>query len=167
MSKKTDKSSIEYIQGILHRLEDGVLVGLLLLLISIAVLQILLRNLFDSGILWGDFLVRILLLWIGLVGAMVASRQGNNINIDLVTRYLPPRVQCMVNFIVDLFTAMVCVIVAYYSLNFVQMEFTYGGSAFAQVPLWLCQTIIPFAFTVIALRYLLLSFTNFLKLIKP
>ncbi len=167
MSKKTDKSSIEYFQGILHRLEDGALVGLLMLLIGIAVLQIILRNLFDSGILWGDFLVRILLLWIGLVGAMVASRQGNHINIDLATRYLPPRVKCMVNFIVELFTAMVCVVVAYYSLKFVQMEFTYGGSAFAQVPVWLCQTIIPFAFTVIALRYLLLSFTNFIKLIKP
>ena len=62
MSKKTDKSYIEYFQGILLRLEDGVLVGLLLLLISIAVLQILLRNLFDSGVYWGDFLVRILLL---------------------------------------------------------------------------------------------------------
>ncbi len=167
MSKKTDKSSIEYVQGILHRLEDGVLVGLLLLLIGIAVLQIILRNLFDSGILWGDFLVRILLIWIGLVGAMVASRQGNHINIDLATRYLPPRVKCMVNSIVEMCTAMVCVVVAYYSLKFVQMEFAYGGSAFAQVPVWLCQTIIPFAFTVIALRYLLLSFTNFIKLIKP
>lgn len=167
MSKKTDKSYIEYFQRILHRLEDGVLVGLLLLLISIAVLQIILRNIFESGILWGDFLVRILMLWIALVGAMVASRQGNHINIDLVTRYLPPRVKCMVNFIVELSTAMVCVVVVYYSLKFVQMEFTYGGSAFAQVPVWLCQTIIPFAFIVIALRYLLLSFTNFIKLIKP
>ena len=167
MSKKPYKTSIENFQTILHRLEDGVLVGLLLLLISIAVLQILLRNLFDSGILWGDFLVRILLLWIGLVGAMVASRQGNHINIDLVTRYLPPRVKCTVNFIVELSTTMVCVVVFYYSLKFVQMEFTYGGSAFAQVPVWLCQTIIPFAFFVIALRYLLLSFTNFIKLIKP
>jgi TRAP-type mannitol/chloroaromatic compound transport system permease small subunit len=73
----------------------------------------------------------------------------------------------MVNFIVELSTAMVCVVVFYYSLKFVQMEFTYGGSAFAQVPVWLCQTIIPFAFIVIALRYLLLSFTNFIKLIKP
>jgi TRAP-type C4-dicarboxylate transport system permease small subunit len=153
--------------GILHRLEDGVLVGLLLLLIGLAVLQIILRNLFDSGILWGDFLVRILLIWIGLVGAMVASRQGNHINIDLVTRYLPPRVKCTVNVIVELFTAMLCVVVAYYSLMFVQMEFAYGDSAFAQVPVWLCQTIIPFSFTVIALRYFLLSFTNFIKLIKP
>jgi TRAP-type C4-dicarboxylate transport system permease small subunit len=167
MSKKTYKTFVENLQTILHRLEDGVLVGLLLLLISIAVLQILLRNLFDSGVLWGDFLVRILLLWIGLVGAMVASRQGNHINIDLVTRYLPSRVKCLVNFIVELFTAMLCGIVAYYSLMFVQMEFAYGDNAFAQVPVWICQIIIPFAFIVIALRYLLLSFTNITNFIKP
>ena len=47
---------------ILHRVEDAILVGLLLTMIGMAVTQIFLRNLFEAGIVWSDVLVRILVL---------------------------------------------------------------------------------------------------------
>jgi len=151
---------------ILHRVEDALLVGLLLLMIGMSVTQIFLRNLFEAGIVWSDVLVRILVLWVGLVGAMVASRQGNHITIDILDRYLPARAKKVADFVVELFTALVCTVVAYYSLVFVQMEFADGGMAFEQVPTWLCEAIIPFAFTVIALRYFLLSIISFKKIVE-
>ncbi len=146
---------------ILHRIEDSILVGLLSLMIGLAVAQIFLRNLFDAGFLWGDVLVRILVLWIGLAGAMVASRDGKHINIDIVTRYLPVKVKKIVNCVIELFTGVICTIAAWYGLKFVQMEYQYGGQAFANIPVWLCESIIPFAFTVIAVRYFVLSFMSF------
>jgi hypothetical protein len=39
-------------------------------------------------------------------------------------------------------------------------EYQYGGSAFADIPNWLCQAIIPFALTVIALRYAVAAFLH-------
>ena len=166
MKEEPRKSFVERAQMIIYRVEDSILVGLLLLMITLAVLQIFLRNLFDSGIVWSDVLVRILVLWVGLVGAMVASRQGNHINIDIMERFLPERAKIVVNFIVELFTAFICAIVAYYSLQFVQMEFADGGMAFARVPVWLCEAIIPFAFVVIAIRYILLSIINLKRIVK-
>ena len=151
---------------ILHRVEDAILVGLLLTMIGMSVTQIFLRNLFEAGIVWSDVLVRILVLWVGLVGAMVASRQGNHITIDILDRYLPAHAKKVADFVVELFTALICTVVAYYSLVFVKMEFTDGGMAFAQVPNWLCEAIIPFAFTVIALRYFILSIISFKKIIE-
>ena len=145
---------------ILHHIEDGILVGLLLLMIGLAVLQIFLRNLFDAGIVWSDVLVRILVLWVGLVGAMVASREGNHINIDLLDRYLPDGAKVVVGVVVELFTALICSVMAYYSFLFVQVEYADGGFVFAAVPAWVCESIIPFAFTVIALRYFMLSLVN-------
>ena len=145
----------------LYRIEDGILVGLLLLMIGLAVTQIFLRNLFDSGIVWSDILVRILVLWVGLLGAMVASRQGNHINVDILDRYLPERAKPYVSIVVQLFTALICTVAAYFSLLFVQIEYADGGMAFAKVPAWVCEAIIPFAFGVIAVRYFTLSFENF------
>ena len=165
-NKNLYKSLMNRAQLILYRLEDSILIGLLLVMISMAVIQILLRNLFVIGIVWGDILVRVLVLWIGLLGAMVASRKGNHISIDVISRYLPERVKGAVNCIVDLFTASICTTVAYYSLRFVLMEFEEGGMIFAQVPVWVCETIIPFAFSVIALRYFILSFINLTKIVK-
>jgi len=166
MNKHQDISFSKRTRIILHRVEDAILVGLLLLMIGMSVTQIFLRNLFETGIVWSDVMVRILVLWVGLVGAMVASRQDNHITIDILDRYLSERSKVYANFVVKLFTALICTIVAYYSLSFVQMEFADGGMAFAQVPTWLCEAIIPFAFTVIALRYFLLSFMNLKKIVK-
>ena len=92
----------------LHRIEDGILIALLLVMIIMAVLQIALRNLFDSGILWGDTFVRVLVLWIGLIGAMIASRKKHHISIDVMSRYLPFHLKNLSDLIVCLFTTVIC-----------------------------------------------------------
>ena len=166
MNEKPRKSFLARAQMILCRVEDSILVGLLMLMITLAVLQIFLRNLFETGIVWSDVLVRILVLWVGLVGAMVASRKGNHINIDIMERFLSERAKIVVNFVVELFTAFICSMVAYYSIQFVHMELIDGGRAFANVPTWVCEAIIPFAFVVIAIRYVLLSIVNLKRIVK-
>lgn len=167
MNEKSTKSFAKRARMFLHRAEDAILIGILALIIGIAVTQIVLRNLFSGGIIWGDVVVRILVLWIGMIGAMVASRNGNHICIDAVTRYLPTRFRGAVSCFSELFTAGVCALMSYYSLQFVRMEFEDGGKAVAQIPAWACEAIIPVAFAVIALRYLLLSINDFRKFFKP
>lgn len=147
--------------SVLLRIEDGILVGLLLAILAMAVLQIVLRNVFDTGIIWGDILVRILVLWIGMMGAIVASRRGEHINIDIVTRYLPAAARSVVGGLICMLTAAVCGVASFYSFKFVAAEAEFGGMAFANVPVWLCQVIIPIGFTIIALRYILLGIQNF------
>ena len=166
MNNKLDNSYFKLVQTFLYRVENGILVVLLLSMLAMAVLQILMRNLFGTGIIWGDVLVRILVLWVGLAGAMVASRRGNHISIDILSRYLPKRAGSIVKSAVEFFTAAVCSVTAFYTLRFVKMEFEDGGIAFAQVPIWICEAIIPIAFIVIALRYFMLSIITFSKIIK-
>ncbi len=151
--KKMFETISESLTRILYRIEDTMLAGLLLIMIGMSVAQIFLRNLFESGISWGDVLVRILVLWIGLLGAMAASRQNRHISIDLLTRYLPERFRIFVNSMTAFFTAILCSIVTYHGFRFVIMEWESGSKAFAQVPVWICEAVIPFAFFVIGLRY--------------
>ena len=151
---------------ILQKIEDGILIGLLLLMITIAVFQILLRNLFDSGMTFGDELIRILVLWISLVGAMVAGRNNSHINIDLVSRYLSDPVKRLSTVLVGIFTSFICAAMAYFSLVFVLMEKSEGIIAFSGIPAWVCESIIPLAFAVISFRYLALSFTTLFNALK-
>ena len=161
--KKTDPIAlIKKARSILLRIEDSFLVGLLLAILAMAVVQIVLRNVFDTGIVWGDILVRILVLWIGMTGAVVASRRGEHINIDIVTRHLPAAARSIAGVLVSMLTAAVCGVASFYSFKFVVAEAEFGGLAFASVPVWLCQVIIPVGFAVIALRYVLLGVQNLL-----
>jgi TRAP-type C4-dicarboxylate transport system permease small subunit len=148
------------IQLWLYRIEDGILVGLLLLMILLAVAQIFLRNFLGIGIVWADILVRILVLWLGLVGAMAASRKGDHIKIDFISKYLKTKLSWIVKAITDFFTAVVCVTVLFYSIKFIRFEYMDGIVAFGRIPVWFCQTIIPFSFMVMSLRYFVRTILN-------
>ena len=65
--------------SIINKIEDSLLVVILSSMIALAIFQIISRNLFSEGVVWIDPLLRTLVLWIGLSGAIVATRQDNHI----------------------------------------------------------------------------------------
>lgn len=136
-----------------HRLEDVVLALLLGAMIILAPLQIVLRNFFDAGLVWADPLLRLLVLWVALLGALAASRRDKQISVDVVSKFLSPRAKAGVGVVTGVFTAFVCSVVAYHSWLFVAGEREFGSTAFGDVPAWLCQIVIPFSFALIALRH--------------
>ncbi len=148
-------SKLATMQRLLRRIESGFLILILTTTILFAVIQIFLRNVMHSGIPWGDTLVRILVLWLGLVGAMIASREHRHIRIDILSRHLSPHARRMLGRLTDSVAAVICTLVAWYSLQFIKLEYADGIAAFEGVPVWLMESIIPFAFLVMALRYLL------------
>lgn len=149
-------------RGLLARLdraavavENTLIVVLLSVMIVMAGGQILLRNLFDMSISWGDPLLRVSVLWIGLFGAMAAARHDKHIRINVLQRFVPVRVADIGRMITDLFAALVCGMVSYHAVHLVIMEKSTGGHAFGSVPSWVCELIIPIGFAVMALRFLL------------
>ena len=155
MRSRTTDTRLNALLALIHRCEDILLSILLVLTLGVAFSQIILRNVLGSSILWADILVRILVLWLGMLGAMVATRDKKHINIDLISRYLSPQWLLVVDSVVSVFAAGVCAIAGYFSLLFVIAEYQSGDTAFAQVPVWLCTTILPVVFGLIALRYLI------------
>ena len=146
------------IYNILLATETFLLLFLLFAAILLASSQIFLRNFFDSGIFWADSALRILVLWIGMIGAMFASRNKKHIRIDVLSHYLPINLRNNIWRITELITAVVCAIVAFYSIEFIQYEYEDAQIAFANVPVWLCEIIIPIAFIVMSIRYFVYSF---------
>ena len=139
----------------LRLLEDAVLVVALASMIGLAAYQVIARNFFDTGILWGDSLVRVLVLWVTFVGATVASRQDEHIRMDLLARYLNPSRRALLVRFRSLFAAGIAGIFTWYSYQFVLLDYEDGIKAFAEVPAWECELIMPVGGAVIAARYLL------------
>jgi TRAP-type C4-dicarboxylate transport system permease small subunit len=139
---------------LLHRLEDSLLVILLTTLILLASTQILLRNLFDTGLVWVDPLLRVMVLWLGLIGAAVAAREHKHIQIDVLTRLLSKKVLVPVQSAVDLFSAWVCLVIAWYGASWILLDYTDQINSFIGVPAWTLEIIIPISFGIIGARYL-------------
>lgn len=141
-------------------LEDTVLVVLLTSMILLAGTQILLRNGFSSGLVWADELLRIMVLWIGLAGALAASRDRHQIKIDILSRFLPEHARLAMEVLTALFTAIVCAIVGWHAFVFVSGSLEYGDTALGKLPAWWFQVILPAGFILIAWRYLVQAITD-------
>ena len=150
---KNYKETIRKLIRGINLLESIFLVTILMSMILLAVVQIIIRNGFDTGLVWSDAAVRIMVLWVTFLGAMVASRKGQHISIDLINHYLSKKIQRFFHAVVNLVTAFISLLTAYIGYRFVAMEYQDGMIAFASIPAWSCELIIPIGFTVIALRY--------------
>ncbi len=140
----------------IDRLEDSLLVLILTCMILLASTQIVMRNFLGEGIIWIDPLLRLLVLWIALAGAIVATRSDNHIHIDIFRKQLPASWEKWLKRLVYLLSSLVCLTVGWYAARFVISEYRYGGAAFGEIPSWIGAVIIPVGFLSIGLRYFLL-----------
>jgi len=139
----------------LHVIEDVIAGIILLTIILFALSQIILRNFLDSGFIWGDSFIRVLVLWLGLVGAIIASRKNKQISIDVLSQFLPVHFKRYIQKLNLLFAAFVCFIISYYSGQFVYLEYQDNTIAFESIPAWITEIIIPVGFSVMGLRYVI------------
>lgn len=142
------------------RLETALLVLLLGSLIGLSAAQIVLRNVFSIGLTWGDGLIRLLVLWLALSGAVAASRDGRHITIGVLLRWMPATMRRIAGIVANVFAALVSALFAWYSFEFVRDSRDFQDTLFDGLPAWPFQSIMPAAFALIALRYALRSFTD-------
>jgi TRAP-type C4-dicarboxylate transport system permease small subunit len=138
-------------------LETGFIVAILGGLIILGAAQIVLRNFFSIGFAWGDGLTRLAVLWLGLLGALAASRDGRHITMGAVTRYLPRRLQLVAGVGADWFGAAVSGVLAWVSWSFVSDSREFGDTLLGDVPAWWLQAIMPVAFALMAWLFLVQS----------
>lgn len=142
------------LKALLIRLEEGLLVVMLSVMILLASAQILLRNLFDTGLFWADPALRMLVLWLALLGAIAATRDDRHIRIDLLSRFLNVRGKAWVQAINDLFSGLICGLIAWHGGRLVYFEWSDGTQLFGSLPAWIGELIIPLGFGLMALRFL-------------
>jgi TRAP-type C4-dicarboxylate transport system permease small subunit len=137
----------------ISRLEQILITVLLSAMILTAFLQIVLRNFFSTGLAWGDPLVRYLVIWVGFIGAAIATKEGKHITIEIVSHWLSGQSNRYVQSASHLFSAIVCGLLTWAALKFVRVEALMGGSAIFDLPVWVPQVIIPVAFGIMTLRF--------------
>jgi len=116
------KSFLALLEKIGRVAEDAALVVLLGSMVVMAVVQIVLRQFFDSGISWADELVKIIVLWLAMVGSIAAARDNRHIRIDVLSHVLPGKLVLLSRIVVDLFAAAVCGIIAWQAWRYLQVE---------------------------------------------
>jgi len=150
------------IKQLLGRLEEAgtavetiMLVSMLTAMMLVAVGQIVMREVFGTGFGWADELVRLMVLWLALVGSIAACRENRHIRIDALSHVLPDLAVNLIRILVDLFAAFICGVIAFQAWRYLQIEIEYEDTVLVDTPAWVAHSIMPAAFVLIAYRFLI------------
>lgn len=133
--------------------ENVALVTLLTGLMVLAVGQIVLREFFSTGFVWADELVKLIVLWLAMFGAIAAARENRHIRIDLLSHTLPPKAIVATRIVVDLFAAAVSGLIAFHTWRYMQLEIEFEEVVLIDTPAWIAHAILPLAFGLISYRF--------------
>jgi TRAP-type C4-dicarboxylate transport system permease small subunit len=142
----------------LGNLEIAFVVVLLASLVVLGTVQIVMRNVLHSGLLWADPFMRHVVLYLGAVGATLAAARMNHITVDVISRLLPQRLKPARRVIVYGATALASYLLAISAARLVINERGYSEIAFLGIRTWVLQLILPVCFAVITYRTLLAIF---------
>ncbi len=76
---------------VLDRILEALCVGLMLVAVGVACLQVVLRYVFNSGLPWPEEMATWVFAWAIFLGMAIATGRDAHISIDVVTRALPAR----------------------------------------------------------------------------
>jgi TRAP-type C4-dicarboxylate transport system permease small subunit len=134
--------------------ETALLTVLLGAMVLLAATQIALRNFWDTGFGWADETLRILVLWVTVVGSVAATRDQRHVRIDALSRYLPVPVRNWSGIAMDAFAAVVCGVLAWSSYGLVADALAADDRVLGgELPAWPIQLILPVGFALMCYRY--------------
>lgn len=134
--------------------ENLLLVGLLGGMMLLSVAQIVAREVFETGFFWSGELIKIMVLWLAMVGAVAACREDRHIRIDAISHLLSDRAIAIVRLLVDTFAAGVCAVIAWHAWRYVQLEMEWEETVLIDTPAWIIHLIMPVAFALLSYRFL-------------
>ena len=133
--------------------ENAALVVLLGSMILLGVGQIVLREIFETGIFWADGLIKLIVLWLAMVGSIAATRDNRHIRIDALSHLLPDNAVTAIRVLVDVFAAVVCAVIAWQAWRYLQVEIEYEVTVLISTPAWLAHIVLPLAFALVSYRF--------------
>ena len=153
-----------------HRLaqvEAVVLCLCLTVMIVLAFFQVIMRNIFNAGYPWADILVRSLVLWVGFLGATVATKESQHLSIDVATKFIKGRLNTLIAILIHIFATMVSLVLCSAAYRFVVQEAEFGEKTIFDFPAWMMQGIIPVTFGLISFHFIVNIIIKLQTLLQP
>jgi len=147
---------LEQIDGFLVRMEKGLIILVLFLLIVLSFGQVVARNVFKVGYMWIDELTRVIVLWMAFIGGSLCSEYARHMRIDIILHLMKGKKKRVVEIIGNVFIIMICSFLFWASINHIKYQMESSVQLMLQgVPDWIISLIIPYFFMVTMLRALL------------
>lgn len=136
-------------------IEEGLMAFLLAAMTVLTFVQVILRYLFNSGLVWGMEATTYMFGWMVLLGMSYGVKVNSHIGVDILVQQLSPQWRRLVGLLGALFCVAYAAILLYGGWNYVDTMHTLGIEA-EDIPIerWLLVSVIPIGFALLLLRLL-------------
>ena len=153
--KRPGNKSAVSLKGVVNRLEEGILATLLAFMTLLTFVQVVMRYVFNSGLVWSLEATTYSFAALVMFGMSYGVRTRTHIAVDLFTRKLPIRLERFVNLLAIVACVVYALLMLYGSAIFVERLFVLGNLARdVPAPKWLLTATMPIGFTLLAYRFL-------------
>ena len=132
-------------------LERWALVAIVLAMVLLPTAEAVWRRMTGSGVPGAAVYTQHLTLWVGFLGAMLATATGHHLALSTVD-LLPPRLRDLARAFGSAVTTLVCAVLAYASLDMLLADRSRVDTLAGGVPEWWFEIIMPVGFAIMALR---------------
>ncbi len=139
-----------------HRAERFLLCLVLILMIAVVFADFAMREMRVGGLAWSKAAATYAMVWVGFLGASLATRSRKHLKVDASEKIIPKRFRMHMAGLVGLIAALFCFYLAYLGGIVVHDSMVSGKkSPVMDLRIWVVQAAIPFSCTLMGLRFLL------------
>lgn len=138
--------------GWTRRFENGLLIALLAGMLILPLSEVLRRWGLPVGIKGADTLLGHFNLLVGVVGSLIAAREGRLLALSTLSNYLPRTWQRVAMALAGAVAATIAAVLSSASVRLVLAERESGRHLIDNIPVWWVQTALPVGFGILALR---------------
>jgi len=150
--------------NIARKIDDGIyfvekilLTTALLIMVVLVFLDVINRHfhLFGNSFVWAKEVARFMMIWVGFIGASIATKHMEHLSVGLRDKLFPPKILRWIKALANLIATIVTLFFAYLGYRFVMESYQFSDTSLAlKFPLWVVQIIIPISLVIIAIRFL-------------
>ncbi|MBL4831128.1 MAG: TRAP transporter small permease [Aliivibrio sp.] len=144
---------------ILHRFEENTISLLLVSITLLVFIEVILRFVFNTGLLWAQEVTLYLSAWMVLMGASWGVREGTHIGVDAMVKLLPKKGQRIVTLCSIALCLVYCGLFLYGSWVYLsKMKMIAIEMDDLPIEKWIAMSCLIFGFALTGLRLLVIGF---------
>ncbi len=139
-------------RALASRIEDSFATLVAVAVVVLPLSEIVVRRFFETGVPGAGPFTLHLTLWVGLLGAAIAARDGKLLSLATGSMLPEGRVRQAAQLAGNTYGVMVASVLAAGGLQLVELYREVGNTIALDIPVWVASLIFPFAFGLIAIR---------------
>jgi len=141
------------IEYFFHKIENTLAGTLLFVMAILPTAEIFLRKIFSTGIAGSTVYVQHLTLFIGFIGAIIATRDGRHLTLSSGVEFIPQKFIRIAIPVRNIVSTMVCTGLFWASFQMVRAEMSSPLKIANWLPVWVVELIMPVCFLIMVFRF--------------